>query len=405
MESPLNPSGKVIGGLVKPDRREFLRASLLGGSALLVGLDKVSGLTRYQNDGNDRFRGGKRLGIVEFTGESRAPLDTIIGTGLDARRYADLSTLAPEKAITPTEEFYIRTSVSELLEAGKPWAIKLGGLVEQPVNLTLDDLKSSAKPMGLHLMECSGNARPTRFGLISVADWAGVPISEVLETRRIKPRTSRVMVSGSDQYPGKSVTSIAGADWIFTMEQLTAAKAFLATEMNGQALPKDHGAPVRLVVPGWYGCTCIKWVNALSFVDGDAEATSQMQEFAARTHQQGVPKLARDYRPAIIDQAAMPTRVEKWLVDGKIKYRMVGILWGGSRPVKKLEIRFNPDEDYVGVDSFTQTANDPWSFWFHAWTPKATGSYLIRLRVTDPPVETKRLDSGYYVRSVEVTEV
>jgi len=69
--------------------------------------------------------------------------------------------------------------------------------------------------------------------------------------------------------------------------------------------------------------------------------------------------------------------VEKWLVDGKLKYRVVGILWGGSRSIKKLEIRFNPDEDYVGVDSFMQTANDPWSFWSHAWTPKATGTYLI----------------------------
>ena len=112
--------------------------------------------------------------------------------------------------------------------------------------------------------------------------------------------------------------------------------------MNGQSLNKDHGAPVRLIVPGWYGCTSIKWVNAITLVDENFLATSQMQEFAGRTHQQGVPKLARDYRPATIDQAAMPIRIEKWFVDGRIKYRVVGILWGGSRPVKALEIRFNP---------------------------------------------------------------
>jgi len=113
--------------------------------------------------------------------------------------------------------------------------------------------------------------------------------------------------------------------------------------MNGQPLSRDHGAPVRLIMPGWYGCTSIKWVNAITFVDENFLATSQMQEFAARTHQQGVPKLARDYRPAIIDQAAMPIRVEKWFVDGRIKYRVLGILWGGSRLVKALEIRFNPE--------------------------------------------------------------
>ena len=115
--------------------------------------------------------------------------------------------------------------------------------------------------------------------------------------------------------------------------------------------------------------------------------------------------MAKDYRPATIDQAAMPIRVEKWLVAGRIKYRVVGILWGGSRLVKELEIRFNPEEDYIRVDYVSHTANDPWSFWSHAWTPKAAGTYLVRLRVTDPVVETKRLDSGYYVRAVEVTEV
>ena len=101
----------------------------------------------------------------------------------------------------------------------------------------------------------------------------------------------------------------------------------------------------------------------------------------------------------------MPIRVEKRIVDGRIKYRVVGILWGGSRLVKALEIRFNPDEEYVRVNDFSQTRNDPWSFWSHAWTPKAVGTYMIRLRITDPVVEMKRLDSGYYVRSVEVTEI
>jgi DMSO/TMAO reductase YedYZ molybdopterin-dependent catalytic subunit len=394
----------VIGLLVKPDRREFLRVSLLGSGALLVGFDKVSGFSRCKNDGNDLFQGGKQLRTLEFTGESRAQLDTVIGAGLDARLYSDLSIFTPDQLITPIEKFYIRTRASELLDGGRPWTIKVGGLVQEPVNLTLDDLQRSAKPIGMHLMECSGNARSTRFGLLSVADWAGVPIAEVLEARR-KPRTDRVMVSGFDQYPMKSATSTPGADWIFTLEELKTTKAFLATEMNGRPLTRDHGAPVRLVVPGWYGCTCIKWVNAITFIDDDAEATSQMEEFAARTHQQGVPRLAKDYRAAAIDQAAMPIRVEKWLVNERIKYRVIGILWGGSRPIKVLEIRFNPEDDYVRVDQFSQTTNDPWSFWSHAWTPKTTGTHMIRLRVTDPQVQTRRLDSGYYVRSVDVTEV
>jgi hypothetical protein len=121
--------------------------------------------------------------------------------------------------------------------------------------------------------------------------------------------------------------------------------------------------------------------------------------------QTGVPQLAREYRPAVIETAGMPIRVEKWLVDEKIIYRVVGILWGGSRPVKALEIRFNPEEDYVAVGNLEQIGNQAWSFWTHAWTPKQPGTYLIRLRVGDPGVIARRLDAGYYLRSVEITEV
>jgi DMSO/TMAO reductase YedYZ molybdopterin-dependent catalytic subunit len=388
----------------EPNRRNFLRASLLSGGALLSGFHRLNVITGLGSQERDSFREGKLLEQLEFVGESRAPLNSVISAGLDARLYSDLSAFSPERSITPNAEFYLRTGASDRIESQKPWAIQLGGLVQRPVDLTFEVLNADAKPMGLHLMECSGNARATRFGLISVADWAGVPVSEIIEGK-VKPQADRVIISGSDQYTHNSMTSVPGAEWMFTLEQLKAAKAFLATEMNSQALSKDHGAPVRLVVPGWYGCTCIKWVNSVTFVDESAAATSQMQEFAGRTHQQGVPKWAKDYRPATIDHAAMPIRVEKWIVGGRIKYRVVGILWGGSRPVKVLEIRFNPEEEYVRVDQFSHAANDPWSFWSHAWAPKEKGTYMIRLRVTDPVVDAKRLASGYYVRSVEVKEI
>jgi DMSO/TMAO reductase YedYZ molybdopterin-dependent catalytic subunit len=227
----------------------------------------------------------------------------------------------------------------------------------------------------------------------------------MLKLVRIRTNKTRAVISGFDQYATESTTPAPGASWVFTPEELKASGAFLATEMNGKPLTADHGAPVRLVVPGWYGCTCIKWVKEITFEDDGIEATSQMQEFAARIHQQGIPKLAKDYQPAIIDQAAMPIRVEKWLVGKAIKYRVVGILWGGSSLVNTLEIRFNPEEEYVAVDQFQQTTNDPWSFWSHNWRPQKPETYSLRLRVKDLSIRTRRLDSGHYVRSVEITEI
>jgi len=397
---------------VKPaidTRREFLQSCFLASGAFLTGFKHLDYLlAQSQADAataGNSFQGGRLLGFVDFAGESQAPLDTVFGTELDGRLFTDLSKIQPQSPITPTEKFYVRTRASQLLPADTSWVIRLSGLLEKPAQFSLDDLRAHVKSQGLHLMECAGNHRATRFGMISVADWAGVPFSDLLRGVGLKRNASRVVVSGFDSYSSSSKTSVAGADWIFTLDELDAAKAFLATGMNGQPLTRDHGAPLRLVVPGWYGCTCIKWVTEIKLVSDDVEATSQMREFAARTHQAGVPMLARDYRPAIIDQAAMPIRVEKWLVNGKMKYRVVGILWGGTHPVKRLEIRFNPEEDYAPVSEFNHESNDPWTFWSHAWEPKAPGTYMIRLKVADPLVTTKRLDSGYYLRMVEITEI
>jgi DMSO/TMAO reductase YedYZ molybdopterin-dependent catalytic subunit len=386
-------------------RRKLLRGSIIAGGTLLLRCDKVAWLKSAQLAVNDPLEGGRRVGVIGFSQEAPVPMETAFGDGLDGRMYTDLSRLTPQNVVTATESFYVRTRASELLQGQKPWMVRLNGLGTKPAELSLAELKKTSQPMGVHVMECAGNVRSGHFGLMSAAEWSGAPLAELLERVKFKPQSTRVLVSGFDTYPTKSMSSQPGASWIFSWDDLERAQAFLATEMNGKPLPKDHGAPIRLIVPGWYGCACIKWVNEITLVADAAEASSQMQEFAGRTQQQGVPKLARDYRPARIEQAAMPTRVEKWLLGERIVYRVTGILWGGSGPVSSLEIRFNPEENYVEVESVQQKVNDPWSFWTHTWSPKQPGPYLIRLRIKDPQIAAARLNAGYYLRSVEITEV
>jgi DMSO/TMAO reductase YedYZ molybdopterin-dependent catalytic subunit len=331
-------------------------------------------------------------------------METPIGSELDGRLFTDLSALRTEDAGVSTEKFYVRTRASSLLDLSKPWTIQLPGS-GTATTLMIPELARMAEPQGLHLMECAGNTREGHFGLLSVADWTGVPLAKLASRIRPMEKGSRLLISGFDTYSGVSRTSFPGASWVFTWDEVIAAGAFLATKMNGQPLTRDHGAPVRLVVPGWYGCTCIKWANEISFVGDDVEATSQMREFAQRTHQDGVPHLAREYEPARIDPAAMPIRVEKWQVDGKIKYRVTGISWGGPERAKSLAIQFNPDENFVPVDHIAAVKTDSWAFWTHAWTPQQPGPYAIRLRVTEPQVRTRRLDMGFYARAVRIEEV
>ncbi|MEZ4467596.1 MAG: molybdopterin-dependent oxidoreductase [bacterium] len=196
---------------------------------------------------------------------SATAFDTLVNEGWDGRLYTDLAKLDRGRLATPTASFYVRTRFPDRLDlaARTPWQIAVDGRVPTPHALALDALLPAARPMGTHVMECSGNSRGAHFGLMSAAAWAGIPMAEVLDRLDWLPDATRLEVVGFDDHsvPSANGHSTPGASWIFSFDQLVAQGAFLATGMNGEALPLDHGFPVRLVVPGWYGCTCIKWLE------------------------------------------------------------------------------------------------------------------------------------------------
>ena len=349
------------------------------------------------------------LGVVPLgdpNGRAAPPFGRLLGSGLDARLFADLSSLSvndPNTLITPTERFFVRTAAPAAEARSATWPIELRGLVKSPVALDLRTLEPVAVSAGRVLIECSGNADQTNYGLMSTADWDGIPVARVLA--RAEPSTSshRVLISGVDS-AGPSRTSVPGASWIFTRDQL--ARAIFAFRMNGAPLTRDHGFPVRLIVPGWYGCACIKWIDRIELVADDAPATSQMREFAARTHQIQGATLAREFEPAVIDTAAMPIRAEKWSVGGRLEYRITGIIWGGSKPTNALSIRFKSGQPWAAVENCPRPVSTlTWSLWTHTWRPESPGRYQIVLRVDDPTIRTRRLDVFFYVREIQIDEI
>jgi hypothetical protein len=107
-----------------------------------------------------------------------------------------------------------------------------------------------------------------------------------------------------------------------------------------------------------------------------------------------------------MEHAAAPIRIEQWVVDGRVVYRVVGILWGGAEPTDALAIRFKAGEPYVRVDACAKPASTTtWSLWWHAWRPPAAGRYDIVLKIDDPRFPTKRLDVYYYARSVDIDQI
>lgn len=391
-------------------RREVLGTLAAAGAATLVEPGAVLAQLATDVPCTGPALAGELLGTLPlFRDRSQAqPFGVkISGTGLDARLITDLSLLEPNKLITPNERAYIRTEIPAAAANHQgPWTLDANGLLAEPVMLKLDDLTKLSKKMGPHLFECSGNGNPSNFGLMSVAEWEGIPLAEVISRLKPSKDATAVLISGYDHIGQVSQRSIVGASWVFPLADLDTLGAFLAVRMNGAPVPEDHGKPVRLAVPGWYGCTWIKWVNEIRLVGPDEPATSQMVEFANRTHQTAPHKLARDYSPADIQTAATPVRVEKRKTPTGIEYRIVGIVWGGARPVDRLAIRFAKDQAFTPFSICpAPKTHVMWSLWEYRWKPAAPGTYDIALEVPDHSVPQRRLKSGYYLRQVKIDEI
>ncbi|MDH3745019.1 MAG: molybdopterin-dependent oxidoreductase [Acidobacteriota bacterium] len=388
-----------------PSRRGFLGGVLGVGGALLLD-PRVALALESVSDTSFPAPNGTLIGRVPFQLEPDAPLGERIHDGLDTRLYTDHARVVPDRLLTPSNEFFIRTGKPDGLETPQPWRLRVDGWVGKEQDLDAARLAGRSSDRGIHVMECAGNSRWVRFGLLSAASWTGVPLSTLFEEAGPLPEAASVRVSGFDTHSAASTNSSGGCSWVFPLKDLESTGAFLATAMNGAPLSPDHGHPVRLVVPGWYGCCCVKWVERVEVVDDRQPATNQMIEFASRTHQSGTPKMAAEYRPATVDLAAMATRVEAWQVEDRRVYRISGLSWGGDDSRlggDRLAIRFAPNGPYRRVTHQPRRAlSGSWGLWSHDWRPERPGRYLIQLRVDDPMISTRRLDAGYYVRAVEI---
>jgi len=390
-----------------PSRRQFLGTLLAASGRFPLDATAMQRLLDAGGCGGP-VPDGQLLGTLPLTGDR--PRDTPFGSpvggpGLDTRQFTDLSLVAPDRMLTPSGEVFIRTATPPQAEGlRREWSITIHGRFNS-TGVTADELRRMSRPMGTHLIECAGNSDPDNFGLMSVAEWDGVPLADLYPSLRPDYDDYGILVTGLDDDTQVARSSAPGASWVLPLDGLKDRGPFLATRMNGAPLPPDHGAPVRLVVPGWYGCAWIKWVRTLELVKADALVTTQMAEFASRTHQGGRPLEVTEYQPPVIDLAATPIRVERWRVGRRIEHRVVGLVWGGTAPVSTLQIRFGSRDPWHDVQICASPhGHRAWSLWTYAWKPEASGTYNISLRTTDPGVRTRRLDMFFYARRVRIDE-
>lgn len=372
------------------DRRNFLARGFGLTGAFLLGC-------------RDRGQEGTGVEIRGFEAEGAPPMEATLGEGRAGRRFTDLSAIRPGDAWLPAARCFVRSRAPASLAGRGPWSLRVGGGVDRPFDLPLSEVASLSRPRGVYCLECAGNDPGGRFGLLSSARWEGIAFPDLLASIRaragIAPEDALIRIRGAGEGSPEGGPD-AGIAWTFRREDLE--DAFLATAMDSAPLGSDHGGPVRLLVPGWYGCACIKWVEGIDFLGTDAPATPHMRDYAGRTHQAGEPVLARDYRPARMGLSALPIRLERVRADGAATWRLAGLTWGGDGAGDDVQIQTG-DNAWKDVEVLARRKDAyGWTHWTHAWKPPGPGIYRVTLRPKDPGVRSPRLRAGYYARDCRI---
>ncbi len=289
--------------------------------------------------------------------------------------------------LTPTELHYVRSNFDLPAHDG---TLTIGGAIETPLTLSLDDLRALGEETLTVTLECAGNGRvglmplptgePWTGQAIGTATWTGVPLRAVLA--KAGPRTSGVDVSftGADHGHYKGGPDIHFVRSLSVERALDpAAQVLIAWAMNGEPLNADHGAPLRLLVPGWYGMGSVKWLARIDVLEtpyqGQFQTKSYVFEWLDRAWEP-----VRAMRPRALITA--PTEDET-LAPGTVMVR--GKAWSGNGAITAVEVSIDGAGEWQPATLAGPTSANTWQDWSFAWTIGAQeiGRHVIRARATD----------------------
>ena len=239
--------------------------------------------------------------------------------------------------LTPNDKFFRVSHYDKPVIDDKKWNLEIAGLVKKPMTLALPAIKARPRQEVVYTIECGGNhGFPWFTSGIGNAKWGGTPLAPLLKQAGVMDRGIEVVFWGADsgtevvrdmKLPQHFARSMSLADAM-------SPDNLLCYEMNGAALPQPHGAPVRLIAPGWYGIANVKWLNRIEVRD-----TRYMGRFMARDYvtireeqrDGGTESVETSVSRTLLKSA--PARVTR--KDGQ--YRIVGAAWGA--PVSRVEVK------------------------------------------------------------------
>ena len=323
------------------------------------------------------------------------------------------STASPPKAlqenIIPNDLFYVRNHWKGAPEIDiDTYRLVVDGEVERPLRLSLQEIQELPEKQFQVTFECCGNSpvpdywsRATRtsatmeqvkgHGIMGNAEWAGVSLADVLARAGVKPSAVEVMFQGADHGPDETVEDPPDVTYerSVPLVKATHPDTLLAYKMNGEPLPPLHGYPLRLLVPGWYGMTSIKWLVGIHVLDREFKGFYQTERYMTMNGPDADTYYTYHTKMNIKSIITNPLPGEVVPAGG---YHLTGAAWSGEEEVTKVEVSTDGGANWSPVDTLKPRSGYSWYRWEHHWRPQGPGSYTLMSRATNNQGETQPME-------------
>ncbi|PSM41723.1 sulfite oxidase [Streptomyces dioscori] len=296
--------------------------------------------------------------------------------------------------VTPPGLHYILVHYDIPAADADTWTLKVHGRVRTPLTLDLAALRALPPVTHRVTMECAGNGRarldprpvsqPWLVEAVGTADWTGVPLRTLLAEAGVEPDAVEAVFTGADHGVERGVEQDYARSLTVQDAIATDPEVLVAYEMNGAPLPPQHGYPVRLIVPGWYGMAHVKWLTDIELTD--APFTGFQQAVAYRFRQSsGEPgePVTRIAPRALMIPPGFPDFMSRTRVVRPGPVRLEGRAWSGRAPVTKVEVSADDGASWQTAE-LAAAQGDPWSWrhWHAPWTA-TPGRHVLTVRATD----------------------
>jgi DMSO/TMAO reductase YedYZ molybdopterin-dependent catalytic subunit len=290
--------------------------------------------------------------------------------------------------ITPTKRHYVRDHFP-IPQA--PQRLAIDGAVRTPLQLTLDDIRSLPPRSLVVTLECAGNGRAFleppvggeqwRVGAVGTAEWTGASLRAVLEIAQPRASAIEVLCAGADAGTPADVGARIAFERSLPLADALRDDVLLAYAMNGEDLTPEHGAPLRLIVPGWYGVASVKWLARLSLLERRFDGFFQAKRYVVGD------RPLREIAPRAV--IAWPREGER-LPSRPFVAR--GYAWSGRGDLARVEISADGGKRWQDASLGESISRHAWRQWHWTVAPAPRGQLVLLARAVTTDGATQPLD-------------